>query len=149
MNQLLSECVADCELADAIVARSRLQQISAKRILFRQNQSPSLLYLLRAGEVILTSKLPDKSVVGFRAIPGALIGLPAVAGNHAYSMTATVTKCSELNAISVAAFREIIGNNPRLSFRVLEILAAEVRSARLVLATALSSVIAHTQEQPR
>ena len=55
-------------------------------------------------------------------------------------MTATVTKDSDLHAISVATFRRIVGGNPRLSFRVLEILASEVRSARLLLSTALSSV---------
>lgn len=141
MNQLLHECVADNELSDAIEARSRLQQMTSRRVLFRQGQEPCRLFLLKEGEVVLTSKLPDGSVVGFRAIPGCLIGLPAIAGNHPYSMTATVTKYSLLHAISMGMFREIVGRNPRLSFRVLEILAAEVRSARLLVATALSSVI--------
>jgi len=140
LYQLLSECVADCELADAIEALSKLRQVAAKRILFQQDQPPSRLFLLKAGEVVLTSRLADKSVVGFRAVPGSLIGLPAIAGNRPYSMTATVTKNSELHAISVVTFRQIVGGNPRLSFRVLEILASEVRSARLLLSTALSSV---------
>jgi CRP-like cAMP-binding protein len=77
MNQLLSECVADCELAAAIEARSRVVQVSSKRVLFRQDHPPSQLYLLQTGEVILTSRLADKSVMGFRAVPGSLIGLPA------------------------------------------------------------------------
>ena len=140
MNQLLSECVADCELATAIEARSRIIQVNSKRVLFRQGQSPDRLFLLQSGEVILTSKLPDKTVLGFRAVPGSLIGLPAVAGNHPYSMTATVARQSTLHSIPLAIFREIVGRNPRLSFRVLEILAAEVRSARLLISTALSSV---------
>jgi CRP-like cAMP-binding protein len=55
-------------------------------------------------------------------------------------MTATATRDSELHAISAVAFREIIGSNPRLSFRVLEILAAEVGSARLLLSTVLSGL---------
>jgi CRP-like cAMP-binding protein len=98
------------------------------------------LFLLKAGEVVMTSRLADKSVLGFRAGHGTLIGLSAVVGNEPYSMTATVTKPSLLNAISVATFRKIVGSNPRLSFRVLEILAAEARSVRILASTALSSV---------
>lgn len=135
-----SECVADCELAAAIEACSKLHYICNKRHLFRQGQPADKLFLLHAGEVVLTSRLPDQSVVGFRAIPGSLIGLPAIAGNQPYSMSATVRKSSELYSISLWTFREIVGNNPRLSFRVLEILAAEVRSARLRISNALSTV---------
>lgn len=76
------------------------------------------------------SKLPDSSGLGFRAIPGSLIGLPAIAGNQPYTMTATVTKQATLRSISVTAFREITGSNPRLSFRVLEILASEVANGQ-------------------
>ena len=140
LPSLLSECVADCELAAAIEARSTLLRFEPKRTLFRQGQDPSRLFLLSAGEVVLTTKQQNGSILGFRAVPGSLIGLPAVAGNQPYSMTATVTRNSEMYAISVSTFRELVGRNPRLSFRVLEILAAEVRSARLLIATALSSV---------
>jgi CRP-like cAMP-binding protein len=140
LSTLLSECIADCELEDAIEALSNLRQIPAKRLLFRQGQPPSRLFLLKAGEVVLTSRRADKSVLGFRAAPGSLIGLPAIAGNWPYSMTATVTKNSDLHAISIHTFREIVGSNPLLSFRVSEMLAAEVRSTRLLVSTALSSV---------
>ena len=137
---LISECVTDWELADAIEALSKLRQISAKRVLFRQGQPPGRLFLLKAGEVVMTCRLADTSVLGFRAAPGSLIGLPAIAGSQPYRMTATVTKNSDLHAISVATFREIVGSNPRLSFRVLETLTAQVRSVRMLASTALSSV---------
>jgi CRP-like cAMP-binding protein len=114
--------------------------METRRILFRQGQEPNRLYLLSAGEIVLTTKQSNGTTLGFRAVPGSLIGLPAVAGNQPYTMTATVTRHSELYAISVGTFRELVGRNPRLSFRVLEILAAEVRSARLLMSTALSSV---------
>ena len=138
MNQPLSECVADCELAAAIEARSKLQKITNKRQLFRQGQSAEKLYLLHHGQAVLTSRLPDGAILGFRAVPGSLIGLPAIAGNQPYSMTATVMKHSEIYSISLSTFREIVGKNPRLSFRVLEILAAEVKSARLQVSRSLS-----------
>jgi len=55
-------------------------------------------------------------------------------------MTATVRKCAELYSISLGTFREIVGKNPRLAFRVLEILEAEVKSARVQVANALTTV---------
>ena len=116
MNPLLTECVADCELSAAIEARSTVLHIGSKKVLFRQGQEASRLFLLSAGEVVLTMQLPDTSVLGFRAIAGSLIGLPAVAGGQPYSMTATVTRASELHVISTRTFREIVGMNPRLSF---------------------------------
>ncbi|MBS1803270.1 MAG: cyclic nucleotide-binding domain-containing protein [Acidobacteria bacterium] len=139
MNQP-SECVADCELAAAIEACSKLHRISNKRRLFWQGQPPDKLFLLQSGEVVLTSRLSSSSVIGFRATPGSLIGLPAIAGNQPYSMTATVRRNAELYSISLWTFREIVGTNPRLSFRVLEILAAEVRSTRLQISNALSMI---------
>jgi len=140
LNQPLSECVDDCELAAAIEARSQLHRVCNRRVLFRQGQTADKLFLLHAGEIVLTSRLADGSVIGFRAVPGSLIGLPAIAGSQPYSMTASVRKYSELYSISIGIFREIVGNNPRLSFRVLEILAAEVKSARVQVSNALSTV---------
>jgi CRP-like cAMP-binding protein len=84
--------------------------------------------------------MPDNSVLGFRALPGSLLGLPAIAGTLPYTMSASVRRYSELYSISLTTFREIVGKNPRLSSRVLEILAAEVRSARLQVSRALSTV---------
>lgn len=99
--------------------------------------------------MILTSRLADSTVLGFRADPGTLIGLAAIAGNQPYTMTAIAARQASLHAISLTAFRQIIGNNPRLSFRVLQILAAEVRSARVLVSTALSSVVQPNQKTAR
>lgn len=131
LHTLIPECFTDCELADAIEALSKRRPVTARHILFRQGEPPSRLFLLRTGEVVLTSRRADKSVSGFRAAPGSLIGLAAIAGRQPYSMTATVTKNSDLYAISAETFREIVENNPRLSDRVLQVLASEVRSAHL------------------
>ena len=133
LHKLISECVTDCELADAIEALSKRRPVTAKHILFRQGEPPSRLFLLRTGEVVLTISRADKSVLGFRAAPRSLIGLSAIAGRQPYTMTATVTKNSDLYAISAETFHEIVENNPRLSSRVLQVLASEVRSHLLQL----------------
>lgn len=141
MNLPQYECVADSVLTDAIEARSSLLRIHSKRVLFRQGQEQSRLFLLKEGEVVLTSRLLDNSVLGFRAVPGSLIGLQAIACNRPYSMTATVTRYSELHAISIWTYREIVGTNPRLSSRIEEMLSPEIRPARCPAFRALSIVI--------
>jgi len=140
LRTLLSECVTDRELADAVEALSRLRQVKTNCILFRQGEPPSRLFLLRAGEVVLTSRLADKSVLGLRAAPGSLIGLRAIAGGQPYSMTAKVTKNSDLHVISFETFREIVGCNPCLALRVIQVLASEGKSARVLASSTLSSV---------
>ena len=77
--------------------------------------------------------------LALKAEPHHLIGLPAVSGGHPYSMTATACKGAELCEITLEYFRTVIGRDPALSFRVLQILATEVHSARRLLGTMLSS----------
>lgn len=140
LHILHSECAMSGELADAIEALSELRQITAKRILFRQGQPPDRLFLLKAGQVIMTRRLDDNSVIGFRAVPGSLIGLSAIAGSLPYSMTATVTKRSLLHTISLPTFREIVGSNPSVSFRVRKSLASSVCLVPILAFKAGSSV---------
>jgi len=128
--QPASERVDDCELAAAVEARSTLLKIGNRRKLFRQGQAAERIFLLRKGEVVLTLKLSDGSVLGFKVLPGTFVGLVAVAGNQPYSMTATVAAESELHAISKTAFQDVVGQNARLSSRVQQLLD-EAKSVRL------------------
>lgn len=116
--QPATEYLDHCEFTAAIEARSALLRIAHRRKLFEQGQRPNRLFLLRTGEVTLTFRQADGSVSGFRAVPGAFIGLVALASDQPYSMTATASRDSELHAISKEVFREIMDRNPRLSSTV-------------------------------
>jgi CRP-like cAMP-binding protein len=67
------------------------------------------------------------------ASSGSVLGLPAVVGGEPYSLTATMRKDSEVRFVSRADFESLIQDEPSLFPSVLQVLAAEVRSARLAL----------------
>jgi CRP-like cAMP-binding protein len=64
---------------------------------------------------------------------GSLLGLPGLIGDEPYSLTATARKGAELKFVSREDFLVVMSGDPLLSFKVLQVLAAEVRSARQAL----------------
>ena len=101
------------------------------RILFRQGETPSGLYVLRAGSVILDMVSHTGEPLLDLSVPvGALLGLPGFIANQPYSLTAKATKGTELGLVSREDFSALMLSNPALSLKVLSVLAAEVRSAR-------------------
>lgn len=59
------------------------------RILFRQGLPADCLYFVKSGEANLMMQAGG-NVVWIRAGQGLLLGIPAIVGNQAYSMTAKV-----------------------------------------------------------
>jgi len=101
------------------------------RILFEQDESPVGIYLVIAGGVTLSMK----SVLGgdvFRiaAQPNSILGLPAVVGSTPYSLTALAQKGAQVSFVPAATFSSMMLSQPAMAVQVLQVLAAEVRSAR-------------------
>jgi CRP-like cAMP-binding protein len=136
---VLSEYVAQGELAQEIETRSTPYSRTVDGILFREGDPPTRLYLLKKGEIMLTMHSADREVMRVRAGTGSLIGLPAVVSNEPYSLTATASVDAEIRQISREEFYNLVENRPRLCLDVLRILAAETRSVRKALADFLSS----------
>jgi CRP/FNR family transcriptional regulator, cyclic AMP receptor protein len=126
-----SAFVADKELLDALEQKSTRVVCDQDRILFRQGDTPSGLYILRAGSVILDMVSHTGDPLLDLSVPvGALLGLPGFIANQPYSLTAKATKGTELGFVSREDFSALMLSNPALSLKVLSVLAAEVRSAR-------------------
>ena len=102
-------------------------------VLFRTGEAAKEVYLVLSGHVALTIPFADKRAMEFRADKGALLGLPAAFSNQPYSMTAVVSKGSEIAVLGREEFCRLIASNPALSLDVLRILAAETRAARLAI----------------
>jgi CRP-like cAMP-binding protein len=64
---------------------------------------------------------------------GSIFGLPAVVANEPYSLSAMACERSKVGFVECRAFEELMREQPSLFPKVLEVLAAEVRSARNVL----------------
>ncbi len=129
-----SAFVADAELLEALERRSSAVICEADRVLFNQGDNPDGLYILHKGDAVLHMHAPGgETVMCMQTSAGSLLGLPALIGDEAYSLTATARKGAELKFVSREDFLIVMGGDPLLSFKVLQVLAAEVRSARQAL----------------
>jgi CRP-like cAMP-binding protein len=131
LNLAPSAFVADRELIQALEAHSHTIQCDVDRVLFRQGDAPVGLYILRKGEATLTMESAAGEVVmRMQTAAGALLGLPGLIGNEPYSLTAVAGRGAELGFVPRDDFSGLTIKEPQLSLKVLQVLAAEVRSAR-------------------
>lgn len=125
---------ADPELLAALDARCAPMTCVQEKLLFRQGDAPTGLYILRRGQATLTmTSVTGDLLLDTPVNAGALLGLPGVIGNQPYSLTAVVAAGSELGFISVKDFSELMLKEPALALSVLRVLAAEVRTARTAI----------------
>jgi len=104
------------------------------RVLFKQGDAPNGVYILHQGDAVLNMKGADGStVMCMQTYAGSLLGLPGLIGNEPYSLTATAHKGSKLAYVSREDFIRVMSADAAIGFKVLQILAAEVRSARHAL----------------
>jgi CRP-like cAMP-binding protein len=74
-----------------------------------------------------------KQIVSLQPTPGAVLGLPGLIGNEPYTLTAVAHPDAVLGYISREQFLALMSSDQHLAFKVLQVLAAEVRSARNAL----------------
>lgn len=133
LESALSEQRATAALVAEFRKRGTTLVFTEEETLFRQGDQPGSVYLVVSGQVELTMPVSRTQAMGFRAIVGSLVGLPAAFGDRAYSMTATVRRGAELVRLDRMQLGEMLGEMPILALDVLRILAAETRSARIAI----------------
>jgi CRP/FNR family transcriptional regulator, cyclic AMP receptor protein len=102
--------------------------------LFRQGDPPVGLYIFHQGIVNLSMMSKNgQSLFAVQALPGSVLGLPALISNQPYSLTATARAGAQVTFVSRDDFTRLMMSSRELSAKILEILAAEVRSARRAL----------------
>jgi CRP/FNR family transcriptional regulator, cyclic AMP receptor protein len=126
--------LADAELLDGLRREAKPLSCSEKQVLFRQGDPPTGLYILNSGEAELTMDSPEGAqLMAIPAAPGSLLGLPGLIGSEPYSLTAIALPGAQLSFISRDSFLNLMKTDLVLSLKVLQVLAAEVRSARIAL----------------
>ena len=123
--------VADPELFQALAAHAAPVPCESDRVLFRQGEPPAGLYIFHAGAVTM-SMVSDsgQSLLAVQALPGSVLGLPGLIGSQPYSLSANASLGSRIGFVSREDFTALMQTDPRLSLKMLQVLAAEVRSAR-------------------
>lgn len=125
---------ADEELIQSLERYAQPLECAEERVLFRQGEEPNGLYMLHTGEATLSMHAPNGTrVMCMQTFAGSVLGLPGLLGNEPYSLTATATNGSKVSFVGREAFLDLMQTHPTLSFKVLQILAAEVRAARTAL----------------
>jgi hypothetical protein len=130
MSRISTSFVADPELIQELERIAKPISIGLDHVLFRQGDSPSGVYLLKKGTAILTSRSDGEEIFNIKVGAGSLLGLPAVVGMKPYSLTAAALEGAELSMVSCDDFVGLIQKEPSLPFRLLQVLASEVRFAR-------------------
>jgi CRP-like cAMP-binding protein len=126
-----SAFVADPKLIEALGRRAIELSCGADSVLFRQGDAPAGLYILHQGEVTLTMTSPrGETILSTEAAAGSLLGLPGLVGNEPYTLTATARSGAKLGFVARDDFTALMEADPLISLKVLQVLAAEVRSAR-------------------
>ncbi len=129
-----SAFLADPELICALAMRATPVPCDADTILFKQDDPPVGVYIIHQGQVSLSMKSPEgRSILSVQALPGSVIGLPGVISNEPYSLTVAARAGAHVSFINSADFFQLMHSDPRLSIKMLQVLAAEVRTARRAL----------------
>lgn len=129
-----SAFVADPELLQALQERSTPVPCETDRLLFQQDAPADGVYLLQQGAVKLTMNSHDgRTIFSIQAMPGSVLGLPALVSDQPYSLSAIARAEAQVSFVSRADFFAIMNAHPALSLKILQVLAAEVRTARKAL----------------
>jgi CRP/FNR family transcriptional regulator len=129
-----SAFVADPELIHALEEKSTPIACGEERVIFKQGDHPQGLYILDQGELTLTMTSPGgQQVMEIQAHPGSLLGLPGLLGEGPYTLSAIARDGARLSFLPRDEFTQLMQTDPHLSFKILQVLAAELRSARQAL----------------
>ena len=126
--------VADSELIRALAEHATPIVCDTDRVLFQQDEPAVGLYILLEGEATLSmTSQQGQPLFSVQAKSGSLLGLPGLISNQTYSLTAVAQAGARVSFLGRAEFTTLMESNPPLAFKILQVLAAEVRSARQAL----------------
>ena len=126
--------VADPQLLSTLQQCAVPVACERERILFRQGDPPAQLFILHDGEATVTMSSPvGERVLVMPVAAGSLLGLPGLIGNQPYTLTAIAHAGAQVSSVSRDEVMALMRSDPAISFNVLKVLAAEVRSARLAI----------------
>ena len=123
--------IADPVLLRALDGRSTPVPCETDGVLFRQDEPSVGVFILHDGTVTLSMASQDgHSLFAVQAKPGSILGLPGAISNQPYSLSAIARAGAQVGFVSNADLTALMHSDPTLSLKMLEVLAAEVRSAR-------------------
>ena len=129
-----SAFLADPDLIKALEKRATSIVCEEDRVLFHQGDQAVGLYILHKGEATLSMNPgASENVFSCQTTGGSVLGIPGMIANQPYSLTAVARRGAEVSFLAREDFEILMKTEQSLMLKVLQVLAAEVRSARLAL----------------
>lgn len=129
-----SAFLAEPELIEALSKCSTSFVCEEDRVLFRQGDAPTGLYIVHRGQATLSMEPgASENMFSCQAREGSVLGIPGLIAKQPYSLTAVAHRGAEVSFVSSGDFNSLMQTDLTLMLMVLKVLAAEVRSARLAL----------------
>jgi CRP/FNR family transcriptional regulator, dissimilatory nitrate respiration regulator len=129
--QAPSQFVAGKELTEELERHSTPVPCPHQRVLFRQGDEPTGVYILLKGRAKLTLQSASGEVVlRLDAGRGSVLGLPGVIANKPYSLTAIADRGAQVGFITCDDFKALMSKQEMFSLKVLEMLANQVHATR-------------------
>lgn len=126
--------VSDAMMIRVLSKRTVQVPCETERVLFRQDEPAIGIFIVHKGSVTLSLMSQDgHSLFAAQARPYSILGLAGVIGDKPYTLGATAGGGAEISFISSADLKALMEAEPPLSLKILELLAAEVRSAHKAL----------------
>jgi CRP-like cAMP-binding protein len=126
--------LADSELIRALSEHATPIVCDTDRVLFQQDDPAVGLYILHEGEATISMTSQDgQTILSVQARSGSLLDLPGLISNQPYSLTAVAHAGARVSFLGRSEFTALMESRPPLAFKILQVLAAEVRSARHAL----------------
>jgi CRP-like cAMP-binding protein len=126
--------VADAMLIRVLSKRCVVVPCETERVLFRQCEPTIGIFIVHKGSVTLSLMSHDgHSLFAAQAKPESILGLACVIGDKPYSLTAKAGGGAQVSFVSSEDLKALMEAEAPLSVKLLELLAAEVRSARKAL----------------
>jgi CRP-like cAMP-binding protein len=123
--------IGDPVLLRALDGRSTPVPCEIDGVLFRQDEPSVGVFILHDGTVTLSMMSHDgHSLFAVQAKPGSILGLPGAVSNQPYTLSAIARAGAMVSFVGNADLMALMHSDPALSLKMLEVLAAEVRSAR-------------------
>src|ERR1039458_1612796 len=108
MKQFSSAFVAEPQLLEELQRRSTPIALGEDRVLFREGDQPTGVYIVWKGTALLTRGSNGETVMTVEAPAGSLLGLPAVVGTKTYSLTAVAQEDAEMSVVSCEDFVDLM-----------------------------------------
>lgn len=129
-----SAFVTDPDIVQRLQGLSSAVRCDQDRVLFRQGESPTGLYILHEGAANLTTRSRDgKFAICLQTTAATLLGMPSVFSRQPHSFTAVARQGALLSFINSDELSGLIHSDPPLHLKVLHTLAAEAEFARMTI----------------